>query len=449
VWVANADGSRLHDGVPVNSLIATPGIRALGIETWLDNQRIALAMHCGTGFVCHYIADIESGEAWDLCSSTGFLFWSANKKYAVAENKANIGCSPQGLGLAFAWNATPVLPNSQVDKECWSYFGGCLARCCEPPRSEPSFSAWQPPAVRYNWVEYVLYADRLEHRTDLKLWDVRDGTRTTLVENAQDGHWSPDGKQIEFMLEGDPIYNAKKQLVGGSGAKGHSRLAVIDFQNRHLLAVTNPLSSVAWSPDSSSLAGIGNDSALYVWSPAFPKIQPRKLKAGVLGFSWSPNGSWIAVTTEGQDQAEIRVNADDTVFFPPVGSDEFNLSEAVATKRYFERVLPQTDSKSEWKFRLAYAGALEKLDDPKAAAAQYQRLFAILHQQPRLKGGSAELILDHSYDSFAAHYPKYALTGVRYADGYTPGTGLTVGGNTSPDTIPGQLLTIIDMRQGR
>lgn len=82
-WIANDDGSRLHDRVPVNSLITTPGIRALGIETWLDDQRVALAMDCGTGYVCHYIADVESGASWNLCSSTGFLKWSANKKFAV------------------------------------------------------------------------------------------------------------------------------------------------------------------------------------------------------------------------------------------------------------------------------------------------------------------------------------------------------------------------------
>jgi WD40 repeat protein len=449
VWVANADGSKLHDGVPVSSPINSPGIRSMGIETWLDNQRIALAMGCGTGYVCHYIADTESGEASDLCSSTGPLFWSANKEYAVAENKANTGCSPQGLGLAFARNATPVLPDPQVGKECWSYFGGCLDRCCEPPRSEPVFSAWQPPAVRYNWVEYVLYADRTEHGIDLKLWNVRDGTRSTLVEDAHDGQWSPNGKEIEFMLEGDPIYNPKKQLLGGTGTKGQTRLVVMEFPSRRVLAVTNPLTSVTWSPDSSSLTGIGTDGALYVWSPAFPTIRPRKLKPGVAGFSWSPNGDWIAVTTGGRNQAEIPVNADETDFIPPVGSDEFNLSEAVATKRYFEGILPQTDSKSEWKFRLAYARALEKLDEPKAAAAQYQKLFAILDQQPRLKGNSTELLINESYDSFAAHYPKYALTGMRYAHGYTPGADLTVGGNTFPDTIPGQLLTIIDMRRGR
>jgi WD40 repeat protein len=449
VGVANADGSKLHDGVPVNSLIQTPGIRALEIETWLDDQRVALAMHCGTGQVCHYIAELESGASWELCGSTGSLYWSANKQFAVAENKANIGCSPQGLGLAFAGNATPMVPNPEVGKDCWSYFGACLDRCCEPPRSEPSFDAWQPPAVRYNWVQYVLYADRLEHRTDLKLWDVRDGTRSTLIENAHDGLWSPDGKEIELILEGDPIYSAQKQLIGGTGAKRRSHLVVMEFQSRDLLAVTSPLSSVAWSPDSGSLAGIGNDGALYVWSPAFPKIQPRKLKDGVAAFSWSPNGEWIAVTSGGPDQATIPVNADERVYFPPVGSDEFNLSEAAATKRYFERVLPLTDAKSEWKFRLAYARALEKLDEPKAASEQYQKLFAILDQQPGFSGGSAELTIDESYDSFAAHYSKYALTNVRYGTGYTPGSGLTVGANVLPESIPGQFLTVIDMRSSR
>jgi len=129
-----------------------------------------------------------------------------------------------------------------------------------------------------------------------------------------------------------------------------------------------------------------------------------------------------------------------------VGSDEFNLSETVTTKRYFERTLAQTDSESEWKFRLAYARALEKVDEPRAAAAQYQKLFVILDQQRELRGTSAELIIDESYDSFAARYPKFALTGVRYANGYTPGTGLGVGENTFPDTIPGQLLTVIDVQ---
>jgi hypothetical protein len=101
VWVANADGSRLQDGVPVGSPIsAMPQTRSLDIETWLDNQRVAVAIGCGTGYVCHYIANVESGEARDLCGNTGPFFWAANKQIAVSQNVPSISGYPQGLGLA-------------------------------------------------------------------------------------------------------------------------------------------------------------------------------------------------------------------------------------------------------------------------------------------------------------------------------------------------------------
>jgi Tol biopolymer transport system component len=106
-----------------------------------------------------------------------------------------------------------------------------------------------------------------------------------LATNGHDGQWSPDGKEIAFILRGEPVYNSKKRLTGGTWAKGRSHLAVMEFESRHLIALTRSLRSVAWSPDSRSLAGIGSDGALYVWSPASPKIPPRELKDGVASFS--------------------------------------------------------------------------------------------------------------------------------------------------------------------
>jgi hypothetical protein len=118
-------------------------------------------------------------------------------------------------------------------------------------------------------------------------------------------------------------------------------------------------------------------------------------------------------------------------------------------KQYFDPVLSKTDSESEWEFRLAYAAALEKVGEPKAAAAQYEKLFTILDRQSKLRESGVESLIDASYESFVAHHPKFALSGVHFGKGYIPGTGLVVGEKALRFEIPGQLLTIIDMRQDR
>jgi WD40 repeat protein len=446
VWVANADGSRLRDGVPLGSPLTVPGSRALGIETWLDNQRAAVGMHCGTGFVCHFIVNIESGEALDLCGSEGSFFWSANKQMAVVQNIPGLSGTPHGLGLEAAWNATPIQPDHRVPKRCWSSFGGCLEHGnCEEPWFVPTFNSWQPP-YHDSQLLSVLYTEQLDHRSDLKQWNIWDGSRTRIATNARDGLWSPDGKEIAFILQGEPIYDSGKRLTGGSGAKGRSHLAIVDYDSRHLIALTRPLRSAAWSADSTSLAGIGSDGAFYVWSSASPKVQLHKLRNGVTSFSWAPDGRWIAAITGAKDQAVFPPTADEAVYFPPVGSDEFNLSKAAVIKGYFEKMHTRTNSENEWKFRLAYAQSLEKVEEPKDAAAQYEKIFAIMDRNDQLRS-SIEMEIDSYYESFAAHYPKYALPNVRFGKGYTPGSGLDRGENGSPTEIQGQLLTIIDLRQ--
>jgi hypothetical protein len=447
VWVANADGSRLLDGVPLGSPLTVPGSRALEVEAWLDNQRAAIGMHCGTGFVCHFIADIESGKALDLCGSEGSFFWSANKQMAVVQNIPSLSGTPHGLGLEVAWNATPIQPDHRVPKGCWSSFGGCLEHGnCEEPWFVPSFNSWQPP-YHDNQLLSVLYTEQLDHRSDLKQWNIWDGSRTKIATNAHDGLWSPDGKEIAFILQGEPIYDSRKRLTGGTGAKGRSHLAIMEFDSRHLIALTRLLRSAAWSANSSSLAGIGSEGALYIWSSTSPKVQPRKLKNGVASFSWSPNGRWIAAITATRNQAVYPPNADEGAYFPPVGSDEFNLSKAVVIKGYFEKMLSRTNSENEWEFRLEYAKSLEKVEEPKAAAAQYDKLFAIIVRQQNLRETGVESSIDANYDSFAAHYPKYALPDVQFGKDYTPGTGLARLESTSPSEIQGQQLTIIDLRQ--
>jgi len=407
VWIANADGSQLHDGVPVGSPITAPGgSRAFEFEAWLDNQRIALAMGCGTGFVCHYIANVESGEAGDLCSSSGPLFWSADRQVAVIQNNPTMGCTGQGLGLVHARSAMPMRSVPQLSGECESSFAGCLDKCCETSdRFLPFFNEWQPLGPD-NLEKYVLYTEQLDHGSNLRLWETGTEQRPTLVANAHDGQWSPDGKETSFILEGEPVYDLKGRLTGARAAKS-SHLAVMQFNDRRFVALTVPLTSVAWSPASDALAGIGNDHALYVWSPNISKAVPRKLKDRVSGFSWSPDGRWIAATGPAE-WISVASSDEESVLFPPVGSDEFNLSDAIVMNRYFQRVIPRAKSMlSECEFRLAYAQALTQVGEIEDAAAQYQKLLLLSRKDP-IKVTGEEMGVDSNYQQFAERWPEYA-----------------------------------------
>jgi WD40 repeat protein len=288
IWVTTVNSSNARDVLPPGSPVHTPGIRALALERWLDNQTIAFAMHCGTGFVCHYVVNIESGQSMRLCGGSGPLYWAPNDRVAVVENNPTSSGVPQGLGLVHLFNATPAA--ARVEKECDSYFAGCLDRSCPSPRFEPEFNSWQT-TVRFGRVQYVLYTERTPQGYDLKLWDVMSGERTIFLTNARDGIWSPDGSQIAFIVQGTPRFDSQNEVVGGSGGTPH--LAVINFLSRKLVRLAPALQSVAWSSSGMQLAGLAADHALFV-VPITKQRHTVRIAENVVIFSWSPKQSLIA-----------------------------------------------------------------------------------------------------------------------------------------------------------
>ena len=397
IWVVNSDGSHLTDTLPPDSMVESPGQRAISIEAWLDNHRIAFSMHCGTGAFCNYIVDLDSQKDFLLCDSEGGLTWSADHQKAVVEDHPSLVCTLQTLGVVQASMATPVVQRMQVRTECPSSFGGCLDSCCPPDSAQPKFDSWQPPPPSKP-IEYVLYTSCKLKGSDLMLWDL-DGSQKPLVADASDGQWSPDGTQIALRLKGTPRLNHDHALIGAN--PGPERTAIIDFPERRLIALAQPLQSLAWSPQGHVVAGKGADHALYVLRTDEKDVAPRKVMDNVDQFRWSSDGRYLAATSPltTQTRPKPAMGGD---LFPPTGADEASKSNTEIVNGYYQRTITQAaHSRNDWEFHLAYAHALESLGDISGADAQYQ--IAVRGGNAQCKQCIAQ-VLENDYQRFKTRH---------------------------------------------
>ena len=147
IWLFDIKSSELRDLLPPGAPFGGAGRRALLISSWLNDERIAFVVHCGTGCLGLHAVQTSGKGFWDFCDASGSFFWSPAKTVAVVENDAE-GIGPVGLGLVSASESTAISEGASYfrpQRECRSVFRGAQpCGTCGPSQVEPRFNSWFP-----------------------------------------------------------------------------------------------------------------------------------------------------------------------------------------------------------------------------------------------------------------------------------------------------------------
>ena len=204
--------------------------------------------------------------------------------------------------------------------------------------------------------------------------------------------WSPDGKWLAFLSDGQAPEKTKKAFVERStvaepAARNQVWRVARDGEDRHPIThFTNDATSFSWSPDGAQLAVVTRlagkpsdvrhyDSMLYkrdgrgwstgsrshIWIVRVKDGDARQLTNGADSDDsdpqWSPNGQWISYLSS-RASADLReVSGTDAIFVVPShGGDPRTICER---RMYVGSAAWSPDSK-----QLAYAAAPTAADQP-------------------------------------------------------------------------------------
>jgi eukaryotic-like serine/threonine-protein kinase len=153
-------------------------------------------------------------------------------------------------------------------------------------------------------------------RSDIWIVDAERGERSTRLTfegfNIQP-LFSRDGQWVVYASKSDGPFNLYRRRADGSGTA------------ERLLESPRDQSPMAWSPDGRELMlrdyGPGGDADLSVLDLATRRVRPfLRTKAHELSAAWSPDGKWIAYTTDETGVFEVYVRG------YPEGSRRWQLS---------------------------------------------------------------------------------------------------------------------------
>jgi WD40 repeat protein len=197
----------------------------------------------------------------------GGMAWSPDSKY--------LAVSPNGY------------PNNDIGRvKVYDTSNWQLAMTLDAPGSAGELS-WSPDGVSIAFGSAIDVLGGTE--TTLDFWNTRTNNVITLTDPDVAAYgliaWSPDGKYVA----GAP---------GGEGKGGHD-IAVWDVNSgqkiQTLKGHSDPLTSLAWSPDSSKLASGSIDNTARIWDAASGQaLESFKHSDGVFDVAWSPDGNALA-----------------------------------------------------------------------------------------------------------------------------------------------------------
>src|SRR3989442_4204070 len=199
VWLADADGLHIRDLLPPGSPFSYPGVRAVGIDTWLSNQEVTFTQHCGTGCLALNKINVENSTYWDFCSVVdGGYHWAPTKSRAIASTRSG------GLGVVEGKSTKLVSDvSSSAAQDCRPILQGCTGERGEGEWY--SFDDWSPDGKQVLYTSQACrdWLPTTESEANLYLWEVDSGRQEQLLANAGYSAWSPEGSKIAFLLWGE------------------------------------------------------------------------------------------------------------------------------------------------------------------------------------------------------------------------------------------------------
>ena len=392
LWITDAEGTYVRDLLPPGIGPRSPGVRGLGLSTWLNNRVLTFIWHCGTGCVGLGKVGVDNGLSLHPRIASGGIYWSPTKHAAVTEEELG------GLGL---------IRTSRLGKP-YAVLKACPDRRPRMQGPEYYFNTWSPDG------QYVLYTGGtpcewhgledgrvslpLKDRIDLHLWHIEQDHQEKLVSNAGWAAWSPDGTQIAFLLIGKPQYDEAQRIIDTDYVPGQPfplSVGVMDVETRAVPTVIplgvvhdtvntfmwRPPLHLLWSPDSARLVvqDTRGETVLIPTDGSGQRllIQGRMARGKATRVKWSPDGRTLAVYLPRPRRDAGKISPLEQ-FLPPVSKEEVDLSDAEVIDHYFQPVLARyranpDDIGNGEHFVTSYAQALETLGKLEAAEAEYTR----------------------------------------------------------------------------
>jgi eukaryotic-like serine/threonine-protein kinase len=164
------------------------------------------------------------------------------------------------------------------------------------------------PAQAYGVLKFSPNGERLAVEvggvtSDVWVYESARGAFTRLTTEGSNSRpiWNPDGKRVTFESFGEGVFSIAQRFADGSGAE------------ERLLTSKHSLSPGSWSPDGSVLAYYASspagDSDLWIL-PMNGDRTPRpflQTHFAEWGPGFSPDGHWIAYTSEDSGRSEVYV----------------------------------------------------------------------------------------------------------------------------------------------
>lgn len=421
IWVADADGSHVRDLLPPGAPFGSPGVRAVGISTWLSNQEIAFIEHCGTGCVAVYKVEMERGTYWSLGDLTvdGGLYWAPTKRWAIAE--MHLG----GLGVVEGSRFEPV--SSSASSSPQEPYRSVLERCMNVgghwEGEQFRLDGWSPDgkqALSTGWA--CLKQPATESGVALYLWDIESGRQEKLLSNAGWAAWSPDGSKVAFLLLGEPRYDSSQRIIGTDFVTNkpfRAYLGIMEVATKTVpvLVSLGPepldpkkvggewfqerLGHPLWSPDGKQLAARDAQGDLFLIR-ADGKARRPITKGMEVEAAWSPAGKRLALWPLARRAREIGESQGLERFLPPVGKEDAALPDSEIIEHYFQQILAlgPTALNTYPSFLLEYAKALEEMGKEEAAEEQYRKGIELVRSEEQWQGTGMEAELENAYAAF-------------------------------------------------